>query len=130
MTRPEPTATEHGDNCLSWHGPPNPCDCGVGGFAEPGIEIRVLPPLPTSLDDWHATVRLYRTPGYLRARADDIERRLNGELSPSDPRSVADVLGDLRNPSPEQLRARVDHLRAEATRLTAAADEIEERLRA
>lgn len=46
-------ASEHGDNCLSWHGPPNPCDCGVGGFADDGIEIRGLCSLmtePTVLD--------------------------------------------------------------------------------
>lgn len=38
MTKP---TTEHSDNCVSWHGAPNPCTCGVGGFASDGpIEVR------------------------------------------------------------------------------------------
>lgn len=87
-----------------------------------------LPPLPTDLDAWHTTVRLHRIPDYLRASADDLERRMNGERPTPDPRSLADLFADLNDPSPEQLRARVARLRSESSRLAALATEIEERL--
>jgi hypothetical protein len=33
----------HSDNCVSWHGPPNECNCGVGGFASDGITVVAAP---------------------------------------------------------------------------------------